>query len=88
MQLWPHYFVTSRIQFICIQEKQAKDGAGGENGHRTKSDKEKTTIKWKREFFIIKHRTKLSSNLFFLLQGCIQYICHCGIDCKTINSLN
>lgn len=30
-----NYFVTPRVQFICIQEEQAKDGAGRENGHRT-----------------------------------------------------
>jgi len=29
------YFVTPRVQFIRIQEEQAKDGAGRENGHRT-----------------------------------------------------
>lgn len=29
------YFVTHRVQFICIQEEQAKDGAGRENGYGT-----------------------------------------------------
>lgn len=35
MQEKKPYFVTPRVQFICIQEEQAKDGAGRENGHRT-----------------------------------------------------
>lgn len=46
---WKSSFAC-RIQLICLQEEQAKDGAGRKNGAGTQSDKEKATINWNSEW--------------------------------------